>query len=1080
MEIWIQIKDKVAKTIGEPMVVCDNSDYILRFEFDAPWDAHPLKTARFCFVSEGERKYIDLPFSGDQVEMPAFHSIQGLQVGVYAGDLQTTTPAYLPCTPSIRHGSPAPAEPESAVYDQIVSLINAGVLQGPQGEPGPQGETGPRGPQGEKGDTGAQGPKGDTGETGPVGETGAQGEKGEAGATPVLTIGTVETLAADAEATASIDGTAEAPVLNLGIPRGADGTGGDSGVVVTIGTYDGGFDIVCSGTAHDDYMKQAIDLLPEEGGTIRMSLGSFNFSAAVEIAKNNVRIVGTNGSQARGAEYASTIINCTGGAFTHSGEGLELHGLTIVGSTGYAVSSQGNGNVKVHNCSFEGFGNAIGGLGYIWGDDTSVCGCSFKDCSIGINGPRKARIIGNAFIGCGTAVLSPTGCNISGNAMLDCDMGISVAAGNDNTIVGNTIKRGEGTAADYTDSQHTIRFGTTGLVDLDTSVAVYGMRNYIVNNLLHGKDVTIDYQNITEDEAEANLATNVIRDNLVSTTGGSSGDAVQSDWAAAQDESGHVLNRTHYLEVTPDSTLLESQSVTIGTISGDGASYACTELPVALNPEKSYRITVDDTEYELSNIVSEISDGSVLWTAVWGNSEELGWRIVMWTESIAPLVGANTVNAYLAGTEGATHTISIVGDLVTAYPLEEKYIPLSIAADWNQNDETLHSYVKNRPFCVEGEEFMAEVTKTPEAGYSNMLTELPFKQLTLDGETVYTVIWNGEPYEVTATGELGSGSGEFYMGNHALRTQITTGSFEDTGEPFLFYHTGGYTSSGARMLVKATETVTIRVVKGTIKKIPEGYIPDTIARTADIPAVDTSAFVKSVNGSKPNSSGNVTISIPSVPSSIVQSVNGTAPDSSGNVEIVTGTQPDWTQNKDTKLDYVKNRTHYTELIGTPASMTWDGDMTGKEAILMDDGDSFDVYYVKLSDSIPTPEGLEGGSICFVEDGEESTDEIPADAIADMSEAGVDGFSLANIVMVVRTDSTVSIDSDTTVTFTSGTWTVAYVVDGTAVIYTKSLDYTSYENATEVVHKLDAKYLPDVADLPEAWLAALKTALGISE
>lgn len=1077
MEIWIQIKDKVAKTMGEPMVVCDNSDYILRFEFDAPWDAHPLKTARFCFVSEGERKYIDLPFSGDQVEMPTFHSIQGLQVGVYAGDLQTTTPAYLPCTPSIRHGSPAPAEPESAVYDQIVSLINAGVLQGPQGEPGPQGETGPRGPQGEKGDTGAQGPKGDTGETGPAGETGAQGEKGETGATPVLTIGTVETLAADAEATASIGGTAEAPVLNLGIPRGADGAGGDSGVVVTIGTYDGGFDVVCSGTAHDDYMKQAIDLLPEEGGTIRMSLGSFNFSAAVEIAKNNVRIVGTNGSQSRGAEYASTIINCTGGAFTHSGEGLELHGLTIVGSTGYAISSQGNGNVKVHNCSFEGFGNAIGGLGYIWGDDTSVCGCSFKDCSIGINGPRKARIVDNAFIGCGTAVLSPTGCNISGNAMLDCDVGISVAAGNDNTIVGNTVKRGEGTAADYTDSQHTIRFGTTGLVDLDTSVAVYGMRNYIVNNLLYGKDVTIDYQNITEDEAEANLATNVIRDNLASTGGGSSsGDGDQSDWAAAQDESGHVLNRTHYLEVTPDSTLLESQSVTIGKIYGLGSSYIGTKLPVVLNPEKSYRITVDGTEYELPNILSEISYGTLFWSAVWGNSEELGWSIVMWNESMAVSVGANTVNAYLTGTEGSTHTISIVGDLETAYPLEEKYIPLSIAADWNQNDETLHSYVKNRPFCVEGEELVPETSVSITKGYLSGFRNFPFRRFTTDGETVYVVVWNGEPYEVVATGEIKDGGAEFVMGNQSIRGS----SYEDTGEPFLFYHTGGYTSSGCGVMGQVTETATVRILQGNIRQIPEGYIPDTIARTADIPAVDTSAFVKSVNGNAPNSSGNVTISIPSVPSSIVQSVNGTAPDSSGNVEIVTGTQPDWTQNKESELDYVKNRTHYTELIGTPASMTWDGDMTGKEAVLMQAYDSFDVYYVKLSDSIPTPEGLEGGSICFVEEGEESTDEIPADAITDMSGNGIPGFSLADIVLVLNADHTESLEDGTALTFTSGTWTVAYVVDGTAVIYTKSLDYTSYENATEVVHKLDAKYLPDVADLPEAWLAALKTALGISE
>lgn len=45
------------------------------------------------------------------------------------------------------------------------------------------------------------------------------------GATPNLQIGTVETLASGSSATASITGTTENPLLNLGIPRGTDGSG---------------------------------------------------------------------------------------------------------------------------------------------------------------------------------------------------------------------------------------------------------------------------------------------------------------------------------------------------------------------------------------------------------------------------------------------------------------------------------------------------------------------------------------------------------------------------------------------------------------------------------------------------------------------------------------------------------------------------------------------------------------------------------------------------------------------------------------------------------------------------------------
>lgn len=59
---------------------------------------------------------------------------------------------------------------------------------------------------------------------------------GKDGAIPEFTIGTVSTLDAGSNATASITGTKEKPVLNLGIPKGADSAGGgdSESMVVTI------------------------------------------------------------------------------------------------------------------------------------------------------------------------------------------------------------------------------------------------------------------------------------------------------------------------------------------------------------------------------------------------------------------------------------------------------------------------------------------------------------------------------------------------------------------------------------------------------------------------------------------------------------------------------------------------------------------------------------------------------------------------------------------------------------------------------------------------------------------------------
>lgn len=68
------------------------------------------------------------------------------------------------------------------------------------------------------------------GETGPQGP---QGPKGDTGATPNIQIGDVTTLQPDQQATASITGTTENPILNLGIPKGANGSGGGDGTGIT-------------------------------------------------------------------------------------------------------------------------------------------------------------------------------------------------------------------------------------------------------------------------------------------------------------------------------------------------------------------------------------------------------------------------------------------------------------------------------------------------------------------------------------------------------------------------------------------------------------------------------------------------------------------------------------------------------------------------------------------------------------------------------------------------------------------------------------------------------------------------------
>ena len=101
-----------------------------------------------------------------------------------------------------------------------------------------RGAAGTPGAAGASGKDGSPGADGKDGITPAIGENGnwylgntdtGKPSRGENGAVPDIQIGTVTTLPAGSDATASMGGTAENPLLNLGIPRGADGQGGGSG-----------------------------------------------------------------------------------------------------------------------------------------------------------------------------------------------------------------------------------------------------------------------------------------------------------------------------------------------------------------------------------------------------------------------------------------------------------------------------------------------------------------------------------------------------------------------------------------------------------------------------------------------------------------------------------------------------------------------------------------------------------------------------------------------------------------------------------------------------------------------------------
>ena len=121
--IEISVKNLVAWQTNSTDYICGNSDFVVGFVFDKEWNEFETKTARFIHGGE----HTDIVFTGTECKVPKILNVKRMEVGVFAGDLYTTTPAFVKCRKSILCDSGAPADPEPDVYAQIMERLNTGV-----------------------------------------------------------------------------------------------------------------------------------------------------------------------------------------------------------------------------------------------------------------------------------------------------------------------------------------------------------------------------------------------------------------------------------------------------------------------------------------------------------------------------------------------------------------------------------------------------------------------------------------------------------------------------------------------------------------------------------------------------------------------------------------------------------------------------------------------------------------------------------------------------------------------------------------------------------------------------------------
>lgn len=118
--INITVAGNIATADPTQKIVCDNTKYKVVFQFDSSWDDMPVKTARFIYNDT----VVDIPIDGTEVPIPRIVDATILSIGVYADNIQTSSPAIIECVQSILGKFGTPPAPTDDVYNTIIALIN--------------------------------------------------------------------------------------------------------------------------------------------------------------------------------------------------------------------------------------------------------------------------------------------------------------------------------------------------------------------------------------------------------------------------------------------------------------------------------------------------------------------------------------------------------------------------------------------------------------------------------------------------------------------------------------------------------------------------------------------------------------------------------------------------------------------------------------------------------------------------------------------------------------------------------------------------------------------------------------------
>lgn len=130
-DITIRVRNRIAEAVGSPEIICGNDGYNLLFDLDEEWSAQEIKTARIAWTDtfSGQPRHTDVPFILGFAAIPAIADAYEVRIGLYSGNIMTTTPATVPCVRCITDGETYHEDPEPDTYAALLELLRR-ITQG--------------------------------------------------------------------------------------------------------------------------------------------------------------------------------------------------------------------------------------------------------------------------------------------------------------------------------------------------------------------------------------------------------------------------------------------------------------------------------------------------------------------------------------------------------------------------------------------------------------------------------------------------------------------------------------------------------------------------------------------------------------------------------------------------------------------------------------------------------------------------------------------------------------------------------------------------------------------------------------